>query len=229
MKRIYSSSKTRVLAGCVFTLFSASHPRVWAQNASHHLSEPEIEDLEAYQNAKVTEFYQRIDQIKRETEDYKASQLAGISKPGPGPKSKGVGPGSGVPTALGTGMLYGGALGAAGGAAGGNAGLGAAIGAGVVGLIMAGMALLSSLFEMVTAVVIVIFAQTLNQPEISQKYITRFGLDQWVSAENLSHGRIVFYLAITVGIIYLCKNLFAAFEKLNLITDRKVDTLMRYL
>jgi len=124
----------------VFTLFSASHPRVWAQNASHHLSEPEIEDLEAYQNAKVTEFYQKIDQIKRETEDYKASQLAGISKPGPGPKSKGVGPGSGVPTALGTGMLYGGALGAAGGAAGGNAGLGAAIGAGGVGLIMAGMA-----------------------------------------------------------------------------------------
>jgi len=140
MKRIYSSSTTRVLAGCVFILFSATHPRAWAQNASHHLSEPEIEDLESYQNVKVTEFYQRIDQIKRETEDYKASQLAGISKPGPAPKSKGIGPGSGVPTALGTGMLYGGAMGAAGGAAGGNAGLGAAIGAGVVGLIMAGMA-----------------------------------------------------------------------------------------
>lgn len=140
MKSITSSPVTRTLACFYFTFFYATHPGVWAQSTSHHLSEPEIEDLEAYQNAQVTEFYQRIDRIKREADDYKESQLAAIPKPGPSPKSKGVGPGSGVPTALGTGMLYGGALGAAGGAAGGNAGLGAAIGAGVVGLIMAGMA-----------------------------------------------------------------------------------------
>jgi len=140
MTRIYSHSAVRILVSILFTLFYATHPRAWAQIPSHHLSEPEIEDLEAYEKTHISEFYQRIDQIKREADDYKAGQLAAIAKPGPAPKSKGVGPGSGVPTALGTGMLYGGALGAAGGAAGGNAGLGAAIGAGVVGLIMAGMA-----------------------------------------------------------------------------------------
>jgi hypothetical protein len=140
MNRIISSPVTRTLVGFMITFFYATHPGVWAQSVPHHLSEPEIEDLEAYEQARLAEFYQRIDQIKREADDYKESQLAAIPKPGPSPKSKGVGPGSGVPTALGTGMLYGGALGAAGGAAGGNAGLGSVIGAGVVGLIMAGMA-----------------------------------------------------------------------------------------
>lgn len=140
MKSMTSSPVTRTLACFYLTFFYATHPGVWAQSTSHHLSEPEIEDLETYEKSQVSEFYHRIDQIKREADDYKAGQLAAISKPGPAPKSKGVGPGSGVPTALGTGMLYGGALGAAGGAAGGNAGLGAGIGALAVGLIMAGMA-----------------------------------------------------------------------------------------
>jgi len=140
MNKPTTSPITRALSCFFITFFYATHPGIWAQSVPHHLSEPEIEEIQIYQQARIAEFYQRVDQIKREADDYKESQLAAIPKPGPAPKSKGVGPGSGVPTALGTGMLYGGALGAAGGAAGGNAGLGAAIGAGVVGLIMAGMA-----------------------------------------------------------------------------------------
>ena len=68
-------------------------------------------------------------------------------------------------------------------------------------------ALCTSLLEVVTASVIVVFAQVLNQPEFGQKYLSMVGF-----ASNLSPGRIVFNIAIIVGVIYLVKNLVAAAE-----------------
>lgn len=68
-------------------------------------------------------------------------------------------------------------------------------------------ALSTSLLEVVTASVIVIFAQVLNQPEIGKKYLGMIGF-----SDNLSPGRVVFCIAIIVGGIYLIKNLIAAAE-----------------
>ena len=68
-------------------------------------------------------------------------------------------------------------------------------------------ALTISLLEVVTASVIVIFAQVLNQPEVGQKYLNKLGFPSC-----LTPGRIVLYVAIIVGSIYLVKNLVAAAE-----------------
>ncbi len=54
---------------------------------------------------------------------------------------------------------------------------------------------------------IVVFAQVLNQPEVGQKYLKMVGLDQ-----DFSPGRIVLYIAIVAGVVYLIKNLVAAAE-----------------
>jgi len=70
-----------------------------------------------------------------------------------------------------------------------------------------GFALCSSLLEVLTASVIVVFAQVLNQPEMGQKYMVIAGLEP-----DLSPGRTVLYIAIFVGIIYLVKNLITAAE-----------------
>ena len=70
-----------------------------------------------------------------------------------------------------------------------------------------GFAMCTSLLEIVTAVIIVVFAQVLNQPEIGQKYLLAVGF-----MGGLSPGRIVFYIAIVIGIVYLVKNLVAAVE-----------------
>ena len=67
--------------------------------------------------------------------------------------------------------------------------------------------LATSLLEVVTASIIVVFAQVLNQPEIGQKYSSMIGLE-----DDLSPGRVIFYLAIGVGVVYLIKNLVAAAE-----------------
>lgn len=72
---------------------------------------------------------------------------------------------------------------------------------------IAGFALLTSLFEVVTASVIVIFAQVLNQPELGQTYLSKIGY-----TEALSPGRTVFYLAFIVGGFYIIKNIVAAGE-----------------
>ena len=72
---------------------------------------------------------------------------------------------------------------------------------------IAGFALGTSLLEVVTASVIVVFAQVLNQPEFGQKYLGMIGF-----SGNLTPGRVVFYIAIIVGVIYFVKNLFAAGE-----------------
>jgi ABC-type multidrug transport system fused ATPase/permease subunit len=70
-----------------------------------------------------------------------------------------------------------------------------------------GFALCTSLLEIITASVIIIFAQVLIQPEMGQKYLAKVGF-----AENLSAGRTVFYIAILCGLIYVIKNLVAAAE-----------------
>lgn len=61
--------------------------------------------------------------------------------------------------------------------------------------------------EIVTATVIVVFAQVLNQPELGQKYLTKIGF-----TDNLAPARIVLYIAIIVGLVYVIKNLVAAAE-----------------
>jgi len=68
-------------------------------------------------------------------------------------------------------------------------------------------ALCTSAFEVVTASIIIVFAQVLNQPEIGQKYLSMAGF-----ANDLSPSRMVFYIAILVGVIYVIKNLVAAAE-----------------
>lgn len=68
-------------------------------------------------------------------------------------------------------------------------------------------ALATSLLEVITATVIVVFAQVLTQPEISLKYFDLIGLNQ-----NISSARAVCYIAIICGAIYLIKNIFATIE-----------------
>jgi len=72
---------------------------------------------------------------------------------------------------------------------------------------MMAFAFCTSLLEVMTATIIVIFAQVLNQPATGQKYLSKLGL-----GHALAPNRIVFYLALMVGIIYLIKNIVAAVE-----------------
>ncbi len=73
--------------------------------------------------------------------------------------------------------------------------------------IIVGFAFFTSALEMVTAAVIVAFAQVLNQPESGQKYMIMAGL-----GKDLTPGRIVFFMAIACGLVYLVKNIVAAAE-----------------
>lgn len=68
-------------------------------------------------------------------------------------------------------------------------------------------AVTTSLLEVVTASVIVVFAQVLNAPETGLKYLSKIGF-----ASDLSPGRVVFYVAMIVGAVYLIKNLITAAE-----------------
>jgi len=68
-------------------------------------------------------------------------------------------------------------------------------------------ALTTSLLEVVTASVIVVFAQVLNAPETGINYLGKLGFPA-----DLSPGRVVFYIAMIVGAVYLIKNLIAAAE-----------------
>lgn len=70
-----------------------------------------------------------------------------------------------------------------------------------------GFAFITSWLEMLTAGVIVIFARILNKPDEGQKYLDWLGVKAY-----LSPGKIVLYTAIIVGVIYLIKNIVAAFE-----------------
>lgn len=70
-----------------------------------------------------------------------------------------------------------------------------------------GFALCTSLLEVITASVIVVFAQALNDPQAVQKYIDLLGFKC-----NFSPARIVFYTAIACGVVYFIKNFIAACE-----------------
>lgn len=74
-------------------------------------------------------------------------------------------------------------------------------------LFMVLFALTTSFLEITTAYVIMVFAQVLNQPDIGLKYLIKFGF-----AKETSSGKVVFYVAITVGVVYLIKNLIAVIE-----------------
>lgn len=72
---------------------------------------------------------------------------------------------------------------------------------------MIGFSLCNSILEVITASIIVIFAQILSQPEVGNKYVLKLGLK-----EPLSSGRIIFYVAIAFGAVYLIKSMVAAGE-----------------
>jgi ABC-type multidrug transport system fused ATPase/permease subunit len=74
--------------------------------------------------------------------------------------------------------------------------------AGIVGFVLC-----TSVLEVITASVIVVFAQVLNQPEAGKVYMLKLGFE-----ESLSAGRTIFVIAIIFGVIYLIKNLVAAAE-----------------
>lgn len=70
-----------------------------------------------------------------------------------------------------------------------------------------GFSLVSSLFEIITAALIVIFVQILNEPNAGFRYLQKLGVH-----ENLSHGIMIFYIALAVGVVYLFKNIIASIE-----------------
>lgn len=72
------------------------------------------------------------------------------------------------------------------------------------------MATLLSFFEMLTAIIIVLFAQILSQPEKAQLYLSHLGL-----TPHFSSGRLIFYTALAMGGIYLLKNILAAVEMVH--------------
>lgn len=72
---------------------------------------------------------------------------------------------------------------------------------------IAGFALVTSLFEIVTASVIVGFAQVINNPETGVNYLSRIGVDP-----DIKPMMAVFWFAVLVGVVYLVKNMVAAGE-----------------
>lgn len=74
-------------------------------------------------------------------------------------------------------------------------------------LIMVGLAIVVSIFELITASTIVIFAQVLNEPTSGKKLLASIGI-----ASNLSTSGIVLVVTICVAVTYIIKNSIAAFE-----------------
>lgn len=70
-----------------------------------------------------------------------------------------------------------------------------------------GFAIAGSVLEVVTASVVVIFASSMTDPKSALKYLKYLGVEG-----DISSGRIIFYIAISVGVIYLVKNIVAAAE-----------------
>ena len=69
------------------------------------------------------------------------------------------------------------------------------------------LAFCMSLLEVITTAIVMILAQVLNQPEIGQTYLSKIGMKA-----DLSAGRIVFYVAVIAGVIYMIKNIIGAIE-----------------
>lgn len=67
--------------------------------------------------------------------------------------------------------------------------------------------LCSAILEIITASVIVLFAQILNQPESGYKYFSKMGF-----GAHLSFSQMILYTAILCGVTYLIKNLVGASE-----------------
>ena len=72
-----------------------------------------------------------------------------------------------------------------------------------------GFALCTGFLEILTALVIIIFVQVLNQPAVGTRYLAKLGIFDRLT---VSEGRIVFYAAIVLGLTYLIKNGLAAAE-----------------
>jgi ABC-type multidrug transport system fused ATPase/permease subunit len=70
-----------------------------------------------------------------------------------------------------------------------------------------GFAISSSLLETATAVTIVSFAQALSYPQMGKKFLCVLGFDPALTTE-----RVLFYLAMIFGGVYLLKNLVYAIE-----------------
>jgi ABC-type multidrug transport system fused ATPase/permease subunit len=68
-------------------------------------------------------------------------------------------------------------------------------------------ALTSAMLEVVAAALIVVFAGAMTNPDSALKYLNRIGIHG-----DLSPGRIVFYIALSFGGLYLFKNIVAAIE-----------------
>lgn len=106
-----------------------------AQGPEHTLSEDEMEELQAREAAKLQEVRGEIGRINEEAQFEEQKLMAQLGDPPRKPIHKGIGAGSGVPTAAMGGGAMGAGIGAAAGALGGNAGYGAAAGAlaGIIG------------------------------------------------------------------------------------------------
>jgi len=106
-----------------------------AQGQEHTLSEDEMEELQAREAAKIQEVRGEIGKINEEAQFEEQKLMGQLGDPPKKPIHKGIGAGSGVPTAAMGGGAMGAGFGAAAGALGGNAGYGAAAGAlaGIIG------------------------------------------------------------------------------------------------
>jgi ATP-binding cassette subfamily C protein len=65
---------------------------------------------------------------------------------------------------------------------------------------------LNSVLESITAVMVMIFAQILNKPQIGMPYFEKLGF------ENISASRMIFYMAILVGVTFFVKSSLALLE-----------------
>ena len=68
-------------------------------------------------------------------------------------------------------------------------------------------ALLVSMLELITASMVVIFAQILTDPNLGKKYFAWF-----VESSSMSHPTLVLYSALFLGGTFALKNIIAAFE-----------------
>jgi ATP-binding cassette subfamily C protein len=73
--------------------------------------------------------------------------------------------------------------------------------------IISGFVLCSSFFEILTAGFVVIFAQVINNPEVSLKYLTFLGIEDSIPRE-----RLILYTGIAFGVVYLIKNIISVCE-----------------
>lgn len=74
-------------------------------------------------------------------------------------------------------------------------------------IVIAGFAMVTSVFEMLTATMVVIFGQVLTNPQAGAGYMARIGV-----YEDMSSGEIVVFFAGLCGVVYLIKNIVAGCE-----------------